>query len=107
MDLKAFYQKIRDEEAKIAEEFPVVVSLATGDGGKEGAQTEVARRLAARMIVEGLVRLATAEETRLFQLAKAEAKKAAEQLAAAARVQVAVLSNAELDRLKGIVPAKK
>ena len=44
MDLRAYYQKIRDTEAEITEAFPMVVSLATADGGKEGVLTEVTRR---------------------------------------------------------------
>ena len=32
MDLKVYYQKIREQETQIADEFPVVVSH--GDGGR-------------------------------------------------------------------------
>ena len=41
MDLKVYYQKIREWETKIVEEFPVVISKETGDGGKAGTLTEV------------------------------------------------------------------
>ena len=36
MDLQVYYQKIREMEGKIAEEFPLVVSVDTQDGGKAG-----------------------------------------------------------------------
>ena len=101
MDLKLYYDKIRAVESKILEEFAVVVSRETADGGKEGTKTEVARRLAAKLIVEGLARVANPEEVKVFRDALAEAQRVAEQVAAASRVQLAVLSSAELDRLRG------
>jgi hypothetical protein len=100
MDLKHYYQKIRDMEAAFVDAFPLVVSRETPDGGKEGAKTEVPKRLAAKLIVEGLARLATEEEKAQFRALQAEAIRAAEQLAAAAKVQVTVLTNNDLERLK-------
>jgi molybdenum-dependent DNA-binding transcriptional regulator ModE len=102
MDLKLYYQKIREMESKIKEAFPVVVSVETPDGGKAGVLTEVTPGIAAKMLVEGAARLATAEEATAFAAANAEARRAAEQLAAAAKVQFAVLSTAELNKLKGV-----
>ena len=40
MDLKAYYKKIRDVEAAIDEEFPIVKSLAQEVGGPGGRLTE-------------------------------------------------------------------
>jgi hypothetical protein len=100
MDLKHYYQKMREIEAKIVDEFPLVVSRETPDGGKEGTKTEVPKKLAAKLIVEGLARLASDEEKNLFRSLQAEAIRAAEQLAAAARMQVTVLASSELDRLR-------
>ena len=57
MDLRIYYQKLRDMEAKIPEEFPTVVSRETPDGGKAGTKTQVPRRMAAKLIVEGLADL--------------------------------------------------
>jgi hypothetical protein len=62
MDLRIYYQKVRDTEAKIAEDFPVVVSRETPDGGKPGVRTQVPRRIAAKMIVEGIADLAKPKE---------------------------------------------
>jgi hypothetical protein len=100
MDLKAYYQKIHAQEAKIAEDYPVVVSVATGDGRKEGVPAEVTRAIAARMIVDGAARLATAEEAKAFRAAQAEAKRAAAEIAAVSRVKLAVLTKADLEKLK-------
>jgi hypothetical protein len=107
MDLKLYYDKIREAEARILEDFPVVISNATPDGGKEGTKTEVPRRLAAKLIVEGLARLASEEEIRAFREALEEAQRIAEQVAAAARVEVAVLSSVELAKLRSAGRSKK
>jgi hypothetical protein len=101
MDLRIYYQKIREVEGKIAGDCAVVMSLQTADGGKGGTMTEVPRRLAAKLVVEGQARLASREESESFRASQAEAKRRADQIAAAARVQVAVLSSAEFEKLRG------
>jgi hypothetical protein len=53
------------------------------------------------MIVEGAARVATAEEAREFQDQKVEAKRQADQIAAASRMQFTVISPNELRKLKG------
>jgi hypothetical protein len=100
MDLRHYYQKIREIESKIAENFAVVVSHDTPDGGKAGTRTEVPRRLAAKMIAEGSARLAREDERQAFHAEQTEAVRVAEQLAASAKLQVAVLSTTELERLR-------
>jgi hypothetical protein len=100
MDLRAYYQRIRDAAAAIEEPFPIVMSLATADGGKEGMPIEVTRQLAAKMMVEGSARLASAAEARQFREQQAEAKRLADQAAAAARVQLTVLTTDDLNRLR-------
>ncbi|HTT65832.1 MAG TPA: hypothetical protein VMG35_28475 [Bryobacteraceae bacterium] len=101
MDLQGYYKKIRALEESLKDPSVLLVSLETADGGKAGVRTEVPRRLAAKLIVEGGARLATAEESRDFQEQKAEAKRQADQVAAAARMQFAVISPQELRKLKG------
>jgi protein-disulfide isomerase-like protein with CxxC motif len=101
MDLQLYYKKIRETEQGLNGPSVVVISLATPDGGREGVRTEVARRIAAKMLVEGVVRLATPEEAGEFQEQKAEAKRQADQLSAASRMQFAVISPSELRKLKG------
>ena len=76
MDLQMYYQKIRDMETKIAEEFPLVVSMETADGGKGGTKTEVPRRLAAKLMVEGQARLASKDELKAYREVMAEAQAA-------------------------------
>jgi hypothetical protein len=100
MDLRIYYQKIREVESTIGDEFPLVVSRETADGGKPGMTTEVPRRLAAKMIVEGQARLATPEEAQAHRDELAEARRMAEQAAIATRLQVSVLSTADLEQLR-------
>ncbi|MCE5306201.1 MAG: hypothetical protein LLG20_01020 [Acidobacteriales bacterium] len=107
MDLKIYYQKLRETERQIKETHPVVVSKATPDGGKEGVMTEVARHVAAGMIADGKARLATTEEAAEFRSSVAAARKAAEQAAAAGRVALSVLPAAELQMLRGALNLAK
>jgi hypothetical protein len=66
MELRSYFQKIKQVEFAIAELFTLVVSLETGDGGKAGTLTEVSRSLAAKLIVDGLARLADAAEKQAY-----------------------------------------
>ena len=67
MDLQVYYQKIREMETKITDEFPLMVSVETSDGGKGGTKTEVPRRLAAKLLVEGQARLASKDELKAYR----------------------------------------
>jgi 3-keto-L-gulonate-6-phosphate decarboxylase len=100
MDLKGYYRKVREVTEGLPEPC-VVVSQQTADGGKAGMRTEVPRKAAARMIVNGTARAATEEEASTFREANEEAKQVAEQLAAAGRMQVTVIPSYELRNLKG------
>ncbi|HLH40488.1 MAG TPA: hypothetical protein VKX39_15160 [Bryobacteraceae bacterium] len=73
MDLRAYYQKLRQIEADIREESVVITSLATPDGGRAGVRTEVPRAVAARMILEEKAELASEKAAAEFR-AEAERK---------------------------------
>jgi len=91
MNLKAYYKKLRAVEQSLTEPFAVLESHETPDGGKEGVLTEVPKHLAARMIAEGRAHIASDEAVKTFQEKKAEAKRAADQEAAAAKMQVTLV----------------
>ena len=101
MDLKVYYQKLRATEGEIGEQFPVVVSKETSDGGKGGRYAEVTRAVAAKMTLDGSARLATPEEAKTYRDTQAEAKKAADQAAEAAKVQLTIVTAGEMARLTG------
>ena len=101
MDLKLYYQKIRDTEFKIPDAFPLIVSQQTDDGGRAGSCAEVTRAVAAKMITEGTARLAEPAEAKAYRDARAEAKRWADEEAEVAKVHVTVVPSAELARLAG------
>jgi hypothetical protein len=100
MDLRLYYQKIRDTQAKIADPFPVIESCETPDGGMAGRLTEVTPSLAAKLIVEGLARLAKEEDAVAFREARAKAKQSADEARAAAKVQMTFLPVTEWNRMQ-------
>jgi hypothetical protein len=104
MDLKVYYQKIRDLEQGFQSAYPVVVSLETPDGGTPGVMTEAPPRIAAKMIVEGRARLADPAEAKKFEEQKMEAKRVADHLQASARMQVTVVSESDLRALRSSKP---
>jgi hypothetical protein len=74
MDVRIFFQKVRQVEAAITTPHAVVVSLETPDGGKAGTMTEVSRIMASRLVVENKARLASDEETNEFYGRKPNAR---------------------------------
>jgi len=100
MDLRVFYQKMRQVEAELTERDVVIVSQETPDGGRAGVASEVPKGTAAKMIVEGKARLATAEEATAFREQMADAKRTADHAAAAGRMQITVISDSDLRALK-------
>ncbi len=107
MDLRVFYQKIRKQESELDGEYVVLVSNETGDGGRSGQTVEVAKPLAARMIVEGRARLASPLECKARQKALERAAEAAQRRQLAEKAQVRLLSDADIEALRaGLKPSK-
>lgn len=100
MDLKQFYHKLHLIEEGIAEPHVVVVTHETADGGRAGHKVEVSRVNAARLILEGRAHLATAEEVAGYRDVVQQALQVAQQRATAERVQVTLISDADLRALK-------
>ena len=107
MDLRDFFKRIREIEAAIESPFTVVVSHETSDGGKAGVTAETPRNIAARLITEGRARLATPDEKDVHHETIRLAVVEAEKLAFADRVQVAVVSDLDLEGLKHRTRSKK
>lgn len=100
MDLRSYYRNIRDIEASIEDEFPIVKSLNAELGGRTGRLTEVMRLVAAQMIADGLAELASAAETRKKRASVETARKAEEERRQAARIQFTILSEADLQTVQ-------
>jgi hypothetical protein len=107
MDLRMFYQKLRKIEQEIADTHVVVVSNETSDGGRQGQKAEVSRSIAARSIVEGRARLATAEEAAEYRAGVETALRAAEQRTVAEKIQVNVITEADLRAIKSATRTEK
>lgn len=107
MDLKAYYQKIRQVEAEIVGPCTVVISLETNDGGKAGHAKEVRRRLAARLVAEGKARLATQEEADEYYATQRELIAEAELKAAQSKLQIALVPEDSIRGLKSNVKVRK
>jgi hypothetical protein len=100
MDLKEYFRKIREQAELIPTEEVVVVSKATSDGGKEGTFSEVSRRIAAQLLIDGRARLATAEESQNFAAEMEERRRRVQEQTLSQRFQVAVISESEMQAFK-------
>ena len=102
MDLQIYYQKIRDMETKITDEFPLMVSVETSDGGKGGTKTEVPRGgWRPTLLVEGLARLAYEGRAEGISRDAGGGQAAGREGSGGGKAPVdAVLSSTELDRLR-------
>jgi hypothetical protein len=98
VDLKVYYSKVREAEATLTEDNPVMVSLVTSEGGKAGVSTEAPRNVAARLIAEGRARVATAREAEHFHELHREARARYEQQEMARRIQVVVVPQQDLKK---------
>lgn len=93
MDIRVYFQKMREIERNIKDPFVVVISLETPEGGKAGCMTEVSRASAAQMIVDGKVRLADDTERATFYKNALEALAAAEEERLAGKIQLTVVTD--------------
>jgi hypothetical protein len=107
MDLRLFYQKLRKIEQEITDLNVILVSHETPDGGRAGQKSEVTRSIAARSILEGRARLATAEEASEYRAGIESALREAEQRAMAERVHVNVITDTDLRAIKSGPKADK
>ena len=96
MNLRAYYQNIREVERTLVEPFAVLVSHATPDGGKDGVLIEVPAQLAAKMIADGRAHLANPDEAKAFRHKTAEAKRVVDEEAMVNKMQITVVPTAEL-----------
>jgi hypothetical protein len=107
MDLKVYYAAIREVAATILDEFAVVVSLKTDDGGREGVLMEVDRQSAAKMVIDKRAVIATPEQAEAFRAEqKQKYEKAVRDASAGARVYE-VFAKAGLDALKKSLTEQK
>lgn len=107
MDLRVFFQKLRRIEQEIVDPHVVMVSHETPDGGRAGQLSEVSRSIAARLILEGHAHLASPEQASEFRAKARKAMEEAQQRQIAEKVQVNVISDADLRAMKNALRAEK
>lgn len=95
MNLKDYYAKVREVEESLGEGDVLVCSLATPDGGRAGVLTMVSRRTAARLVVEGKARAASAEEHAAWEKEESHRRDQAMREEMAQRIQVEVVTDPE------------
>lgn len=89
MDMKSFRAKVRETRDTLKDKWPWLVSVENLEkGSTAGAITQADQDTAARCLVEGTHRLATAEEIEAHQTAEAAARKEAEDKANATKLFV-------------------
>ncbi len=96
MDLKAYYRKVRKTEEKIDGPDAIVVSCQTPDGGRAGVMSEVPKRMAAQLMVDGRACLAGEDVAAAYREELKTARQKALDARVADRVRVAVISESEL-----------
>src|SRR4051812_45227787 len=100
MDIRAYFQKLREAQSAIPSECVVMVSTDTPDGGKAGRMVEVGREVAAHMVVDGRGRLATDAEARAFRADMTELIYKAKAEQNAGKVQLTVMSPDQLRAIR-------
>ena len=101
MDLKNYYQRIRELEASLPGESVVVVSRATPDGGRAGCFTEVPRAVAARMVADGIADIAGEANAARFAAETLTRHAEEERRRAAAHIQVNLITEEQARALSG------
>ncbi len=107
MDLRVYFQKLKQLETTIEEVFPIIVSHETPDGGKPGVFTQVNKSSAAKLVLEGKARLATLEEAEQFSSQMIKEKEEAHRAALAGRVQLNLVSEQDLRAIKTVLKGTK
>lgn len=87
MDVRQYYKKLRELEAGMKEANVVVVSYETPDGGKAGVMTEVPRRNACQLLLDGRAKLASDAEADEFRQHEAAKREEFKRIQAASKVQ--------------------
>ena len=89
-----FYRESREHAESIKEDFPLLISKNTRNGGKAGVFSEVSREEAGRRLASNSHRLATPEETAKHRSETSDARLAAETSDAAQKMRLAIIQQA-------------
>lgn len=108
MNLKDYYREITEQEDAIEEQFVLVISLATPNGGRAGVASEVNRVTAAKLVVDKIARLASPEEVKKLRDDREEKQRLKDLASLQERVRMTRLAEDELRALKkALQPGRK
>lgn len=96
MDVKQFYQQVRELSAQLPADAIVIKSVSTPNGGKAGVFTEVCRQTAAMQIILGTAVLATAEEAKVYYRDMEAKRQLAEKALELTRLQISLSKATQL-----------
>lgn len=102
MDLRQYYKKLHELESNMPETHVLVVSVETGDGGKEGVVTEVPRRNACQLILDGRAKRLGPEQEAEYRTQETLMRGAFERAKTASRIQVQLMPSETVT----MIPAK-
>jgi hypothetical protein len=94
MDVKQYFQHVRELALQLPSDVVVIKSLSTTNGGKAGVLTEVSRQSAAKQIIDGTAILATAEESASYYEDMEIKRQVAERAQALNRLQISLTTAA-------------
>ena len=97
MDLRQYYKKLHELEAKMPESHVLMVSEETGDGGKAGVITEVPRRNACQLILDGRARRASAKEMEDYRVMESLQREEFQRAKKASTIQVQLVTRGTED----------
>jgi hypothetical protein len=107
MNLKDYYREIEAQESAIDENFVLVASLPTPNGGRAGVVSEVNRATAAMLIVEGKARLLSDVEAIQLKADKESAQRQKDLAELQDRVRMTRLAEEQLQALKKSMQAPR
>ena len=91
MEVKTYYRKLREVEARLPDEV-ILISKETPEGGRAGRFTEAPRTVAARLIVEGVAEQASEADAESFREQLRQNHSDETRRRAAASIQVNVIT---------------
>lgn len=88
---KKYWDEVADLAASIQDDYVLVVSRSTRNGGRAGSISEVDRHTAAKLVVDGSHVLVSEEQASEYRAAQAKRIEDSKREAAARRLQVEVI----------------
>lgn len=99
MDVKQYFQRVRELAAQIPADAVVIKSIATTNGGRAGVMTEVNRYTAAKQVIDGNAVLATEDESAAYHHEMELRRQVAERAQALSRLQISLSTATQIPNM--------